>query len=99
MKYLLLTILFSCFSYSQIKTGYGRATTSYTTKTFSTRVFSVEVCNDTTAGNDTLFVCINGDTGNLYPILKTEKKKFYVPVNTIKVKTSANTIPYRIEGE
>lgn len=108
MKRLLLILVvllcISCVASAQqysIKVKYGRATTAWTKYGFPKRLLNISVSNDTTAGTDSLWVAFNKDTSatGKFPLLKNETVPFPgLQADTVYVKSSANTIPYRIWG-
>ncbi len=92
------------FSYGQsqqIARAYGTATTSFQKFGFSERVYNWTFKNDASSGTDTLWVVIGSDTSstNRFPVKQGETIPFSgVRNDTIAVKASANTIPFRAWG-
>ena len=104
---ILLILVMSVLAYGQIKRMYvwkGTVTTAWT-KIYRTtpgaKMLALEVVNDaSSASADTLWVAWNQDTTSAYmfPLLYGESK--YWPsayIDTLRLKTSANTIPVRVD--
>lgn len=81
-------------------TAYGTATTTFAKKGFASRVNGVNFSNDAASGTDTLWCVLGKDTSaaRRFPLLKGERILFPASADTVYLKSSANTIPYRVWG-
>jgi hypothetical protein len=100
-KIILLFLILSTETYSQVlfyKTKIATATTSWDSTGFVNRPMRFEVSNEGTTA-DTLWVAVNNDTINKYPLLQGRVRVFNVQPRFVKVKASSNSIKYILIGE
>lgn len=102
---LVAVLVIACVSVAQITrivSKFGRANTNWTKLGApSGRILNPYISNDTTAGADTLWVVIGKDTTTAHriPLLKTKSVLLTgISADTIRIRASANTIPYTIYG-
>lgn len=101
---LLLLIVYTLAALPQAKQTarvINRATTSFQKFGFPDRVYNWTFANDTTGGSDTLIVVIGRDTSAAFrlPIIKGETIALPgIQGDTIQVKATGNSIPFRAWG-
>lgn len=101
---IILLVLSASVTMAQFKGQYykgGRAlTTAWTKITPGQTIYMPEVFNDTTAGNDSLWVAFRIDTSatGRFPIKAGKSMVFNVVADTIWIKATGSSLPYRLRG-